>query len=66
MIKSQEDVNQLNQQNEQNFHRQKGKVGLGYNKEEGESSSQGAKINYKSSCNHCEKIGHTSKKCWSN
>ena len=38
MIKSQEDVNLLNQKNEQNFHKQEGKVGLGYNKEEGESS----------------------------
>ena len=32
MIKSQEDVNQLNQQNEKYFHKQKGKAGLGYNK----------------------------------
>ena len=45
MIKSQEDVNQLNQQNEKKFHKQEGKVGLGYNNEEGESSKQGAKRN---------------------
>ena len=38
MLKFQEDMNQLNQQNEQNLHRQKGKAGLGYNEEEGESS----------------------------
>ena len=35
MMKSQADMNQLNQQNEQNLNRQKGKVGLGYNEEEG-------------------------------
>ena len=40
MVKSQADVNQLNQQNEQNLYRQKGKVGIGY-KEEGESTKQG-------------------------
>ena len=40
MMKSQVDMNQLNQQNEQNLHRQKGKARLGY-KEEGESSKQG-------------------------
>ena len=44
MMKSQVDVNQLNQQNEKNLHRQKGKVGPGY-EEEGESSKQGAKRN---------------------
>ena len=47
MMKSQADMNQLNQQNEQNFHRKKGKVGLGYNDEDGESSKQGAKRNKK-------------------
>ena len=62
MIKSQEDMNQLNQQNEQNLHRQKGKAGLGYNEEEGESSKLGAKRNKKPSYNHCGKIGHTSNK----
>ena len=31
MINSQEDMNQLNQKNEQNLHRQKGKARLGYN-----------------------------------
>ena len=36
-MKSQVDMNQLNQQNEQNLHRQKGKAGLGYNEEESES-----------------------------
>ena len=40
MIKSQTDMDQLNQQNKQNLHRQKGKAGLGYNKE-GESSKKG-------------------------
>ena len=44
MMKSQADMNQLNQKNEQNLHRQKDKVGLGY-KEEGESSKQGAQRN---------------------
>ena len=38
MMKSKEDMNQLN---EKNLYRQKGKVGIGY-KEEGESSKQGA------------------------
>ena len=47
MMKFQVDMNQLNQQNEQNLHRQKGKVGLGYNEEEGESSKQGARRNQK-------------------
>ena len=47
MIKSQVDMNQLNQKNEKNLHRQKGKVGLGYNEEEGESSKKGAKRNKK-------------------
>ena len=66
MVKSQEDMNQLNQQNEQNLHRQKGKVGLGYNEEEGETLKQGAKRNKKPTCNHCGKIDHTSNKGWSN
>ena len=66
MINSQEDVIQLNQQNEQNLHRHKGKAGLGYNEEKGESSKQGAKRNQKPTCNHCGKIGHTSNKCQSN
>ena len=61
-MKSQEDMNQLNHQNEQNLHRQKGKAGLGY-KEEGETSKQGTQ---KPTCNHCDKLGHTSNKCWSN
>ena len=65
MMKSQADMNQLNQLNEQNLYRKKGKVGLGY-KEEGESSKQGAQRNQRPTCNHCGKIGHTSNKCWSN
>ena len=65
MMKSQADMNQLNQQNEQSLHREKGKVGLGY-EEKGESSKQGAKRNQIPTCNHCGKIGHTSNKCWSN
>ena len=65
MMKSQVDMNQLNQQNEQNFHRQKGKARLGY-EEEGESSRQGSKRNQKPTCNHCGKIGLISNKCWNN
>ena len=65
MMKSQVDMNQLNQQNEQNLHIQTGKAGLGY-KEEGESSEQGAQRNQRPTCNHCGKTGHTSNKCWSN
>ena len=65
-MKSQTDMNQLNQQNEQNLHRQNGKARLGYNEEEGESSKQDAKRNQKPTCNHYGKIGHTSNKCWSN
>ena len=41
MIKSQVDMNQLN---EQNLYKQKGKEGIGY-KEEGEFSKQGAQKN---------------------
>ena len=63
MLKSQEDMNQLNQKNEKNLYRQKGKVGLGYNEEEDEYSKQGAKRNQKPTCNHCGKIVHTSNKC---
>ena len=63
MIKSQEDVNQLNQQNQKKFHKKKGKAGLGYNEEEGESSKQGARRNQKPTCSHCGKIGHTSNQC---
>ena len=63
VMKSQVDMNQLNQQNEQNLHRQKGKERLGYNEEEGESSKHGAKRNQKPTCNHCGKTGHTSNKC---
>ena len=37
MVKSQKDMDQLNLQNEEKFHKQNGKAGLGY-KEEGESS----------------------------
>ena len=65
MMKSQIDMTQLNQQSEKNFHKQKGKTGLGY-KEEGETSKQGAQRNQRPICNHCGKIGHTSNKCWSN
>ena len=61
MKKSQVDMNQLN---EQNLYRQKGKVGIGYI--EGESSREGAQRNQKPTCSHCGKIGHTSNKCWSN
>ena len=62
MMKSQADMNQLN---EQNLYRKKGKIGFRY-KEEGESSKQGAQKNKRPSCNYCGKIGHTSNKCWSN
>ena len=62
MMKSQVDMNQLN---EQNLYRKKGKVGLEY-KEEGESSKQGAQKNQRPTCNHYSKIGHTSNKYWSN
>ena len=61
-MKSQTDINQLN---EQSHYRQKGKVGIGYI-EEDESSKQGAQKNKRPTLNHCVKIGHTSKKCWSN
>ena len=57
-MKSQADTDQLNQQNEQNLYRKKGKERIGY-KEEGESSKQGAQKNKKPTCNHCGKIGHT-------
>ena len=65
MMKSQADMNQLNQQSEQNLHRQKGKAGLGY-KEKCESSKQATQRNQRPTCSHCGKLGHTSNKCWSN
>ena len=61
-MKSQVDMNQLN---EQNLYRKKGKAEIGY-KEEGESSKQGAQKNQIPTCSPCGKIGHTSNKCWSN
>ena len=62
MMKSQEDMNQLN---EKNLYRQKGKEGIRY-KEEGKSSKKGAQKNQRPTCNHCGKLGHTSNKCWRN
>ncbi|GLJ30947.1 hypothetical protein SUGI_0617070 [Cryptomeria japonica] len=62
MMKSQTDLDQLN---EQNLHKQKGKAGLGYN-EEGESSEQGSQRNQRPTCNYCGKTSHRSNKCWSN
>ena len=62
MMKSQVDMNQLNEQSHQ---RQKGKVGLGY-VEESESSKQGAQNNQRPTFSHCGKIGHTSNRCLSN
>ncbi|GLJ49406.1 hypothetical protein SUGI_1045760 [Cryptomeria japonica] len=49
MMKTQTDLDQLN---EQNLHKQKGKAGLGYN-EEGESSEQGSQRNQRPTCNYC-------------
>ena len=57
MLKPQESMNELN---EHNWYRHKGKVRIGYTKE-GESSQQGAQKNQRHTCNHCGKIGHTSK-----
>ena len=62
MMKSQESMNQFNEQSQ---YRHKGKVGIGYI-EEGESSQQGAQKNKRPTCNHYGKIGHTSNKFWSN
>ena len=64
-MKSQAEMNQLNQQNEKNLYKQKGEAGIRY-KEEGESSKQGAQRNQRPTYNHYGKIGHTSNKCWSN
>ena len=47
------------------MYRHKGKARLGY-KEEFESSLQWAQKNKRHTCNHFGKLGHTSKKCWSN
>ena len=55
MMKSQEDMNQLNVQN---LYRQKGKERIGY-KEEGESSKKGAQKNQRPTCNYCGNLGHT-------
>ena len=65
MMKSQAYMKQLNQLNEGNLYRKKGKARLGY-KDEGESSKQGAQKNQRPTRNHCGKIGHMSNKCWSN
>ena len=62
MMKSQVDMNQLNNQS---LSRQQGKEGIRYTKE-GESSKEGAQKNQRPTCNHCGKIDHTSNKCWSN
>ena len=62
MMKSQVDMNQLNEKSHQ---RQKGTTRLGYT-EESESFKQEAQKNQRPTCNHCGKIGHTSNKCWSN
>ena len=58
-------MDQLNQLNEQNHYRKKGKARLGY-KEEGESSKQVTQRNQKPTCSHYGKLGHTSNKFWSN
>ncbi|GLJ28251.1 hypothetical protein SUGI_0555170 [Cryptomeria japonica] len=55
MMKSQTDLDQLN---EQNLHKQKGKAGLGYN-EEGESSEQGSQRNQRPTCNYCDEARDT-------
>ena len=65
IMRFQEDMDQLNQLNEHNLYRQKGKARIGY-KEEEESSKKGAQKYQKPTCIHYGKIGHTSKKCWSN
>ena len=62
MMKSQENMNQLN---EKSHYKQNGKARIGYTKE-GESSKQGSQKNQRSTCNHCGKIGQTSKKSCSN
>ena len=62
MLRSQEDMNQLNEKSQ---YRHKGKVGIRYI-EEGESSKQGAQKNQRPTWNHCGKLGHISNKCWSN
>ena len=62
MVKSQVDVNQLN---EQSHHSQKGKSRIRYT-EEGESSKQGAQKTQRPTCTHYGKIDDTSKKCWRN
>ena len=62
MMKSQANMNELN---EKNLYRWKGKLWIGYI-EEGESSKQGAQKNQRPTCNYCGKIGHKSNKCWSN
>ena len=62
MMKSQADMNQLN---EQSHERQKRTTWLGYI-EESESFEQGGKKNQRPTCNHCGKLGHTSNRCWRN
>ena len=56
---------EMDQLNEKNPYKQKGKAGIGY-KEEGKSSKQGAQKNQRTTCNSYGKISHTSNKCWSN
>ena len=51
----------INQSNEKNYYKQKGKVGIGYI-EESESSKKRAQKNQRPTCNHYGKLGHTSNK----
>ena len=62
MMKSQVDMNQLN---EQSHCRKKGKEVIGYI-EESESSKQGVQKNQRPTYSHCGKISHKSNRCWSN
>ena len=62
MMKSQVDMNQLN---EQSHYRQTRKARIGCI-EESESSKKGAQKNQRPTCNRYGKIGYTSNRCWSN
>ena len=61
MLNSQKNMNRLIEQIQFKHH---GKIGLGYTYQ-GESSQKSAQKNKKPTCNHCDKLGNTSNKCWS-
>ena len=59
LVKSQKSMNEFDRKIQL---RHKGTTSLGFTKE-WKSPWQGAQNNKRFTCTHCEKLGHTSKKC---